>query len=150
MKTKRENSIPQDGEVFQHSYPFVRTTHTEWDDEGSAEVPTWKPGVSREGEGTAYADGIGGQIVTVISTHKPGRYPMRVFFTRKWRDPSGKVFGKTACRVLSLQAFRTLVGGFRHPFELDGASDVPRYPEIGKEPFNPSPKDLAEAWDGLV
>lgn len=119
---KKTNPLPESGVVFQFSYPFVRDIYCEQDEEGTAESPTWTPGVRMEdrssGKCAALADGIGQQIVTVVSTFKPGKFAVRVFYTRQWRDPSGKLFGKSNLRILSYSAFTGLVKGYRHEFEL--------------------------------
>lgn len=51
------------GETYEVECPFVRDTYTEFDAEGPAEVPTWKPGVDWEmcapDDSEAVADGIG-------------------------------------------------------------------------------------------
>lgn len=111
-KLKREYS---EGEVIQFSYPFVR------EELDNAQPRNWKPGtriIEHGSHQTAEADAIGQQIVTVVSVHKPGKFPVRVFFTRKWRDPSGKVFGKNNLRILAQSAFSGLIRGFRHEFDL--------------------------------
>lgn len=66
----------------------------------------------------AVADAMGAQVITVVSVHRPGRFPTRVFYTRQWRDPDGKLFGKGNLRVLSIHHFRTLTRGYRHEFRL--------------------------------
>lgn len=117
------------GECFEVPYPFVRDTYVSHqdDEEGpsSIEVPTWKPGVRFEDEGygdvEAYADAMGAQLLTVVSVHKPGRFPTRVFYTRQWRDPDGAVWGKGKLRMTTLPAFTTLRGGYRHRYELKTA-----------------------------
>ncbi len=122
MSTKLR--IPESGEVYEVAYPFVRETHIVWDEDGSAEVPTWRPGTRNEcrpptGEDVdTFADGMGKQSITIIGTFKPGRFPLRVFYTRKWTDPDGKVFGKDCCRITTIHAFRSLVNGYRHRFEM--------------------------------
>ncbi len=112
----------QAGQVFQFSYPFVRDVFSEMDEDGVSESPTWKPGarfVNTPTGGTdTLADGIGQQILTVIGSYKPGKYPLRIFYTRQWRDPSGKVFGKGSLRIKSQAAFTNLLSGYRHEFEL--------------------------------
>lgn len=117
---------PAVGEVFEVAYPFrrdVRTEHyVEEDGAGFAEVPTWIPGVRNEdvGQGVVecFADAMGAQLITVVGVYRPGRFPTRVFFERQWRDPDGKVFGKSRCRQTTVSAFRNLTRGFRVPFEL--------------------------------
>lgn len=135
-------AIPIAGEIFEHPYPFVHSSYTEWDEDGSAEVPCWKPGVTMKEtyeDYVAYADGMGEQILTVVATYKPGRFPTRVFFTRRWRNPSGGEFGKGALRIATVQAFRSLTSGYRHDFELD---EVPL-------PTRVIPKSNAEVSKGL-
>lgn len=115
------------GDVFEAPYPFVRSTYDEFDEFGGVEVPTWKPGVRHqdrvqrhgyEPEVDTVADAMGHIILAVVSIHRPGRFATRVFYTRRWRDPSGREFGKNQCRVTTLAAFRALTRGFRHPYML--------------------------------
>lgn len=124
MRKNKSNppAPPEPNSVFDFPYPFVRDTFQEMDADGTAEIPTWKPGVrceyDRHENDRTFADGMGAQIVAVVGTFKPGRFPLRVFYTRKWRDPDGKEFGKGACRIASIAAFRSIIGGFRHKFEM--------------------------------
>lgn len=122
---------PTVGEVFNVAYPFARSTYSRWDgDEETGpyctDVPTWAPGVRHadkgEGDVESIADGFGRMVLTVVSTHKPGKYPMRVFFTREWITPDGKQFGKRKCRVTTLGAFKALTQGYRHQFVLAGCA----------------------------
>lgn len=116
------------GQEFEVVYPFIRDTVSlisegdgTWD---IADVETWRPGTRNEADGPegvlVMADGLGRMVVTVVSTHKPGHYPLRVFYTRRWVDPDGKSFGKPACRVKTLGAFSNMAGGFRYDFVLKG------------------------------
>ena len=114
--------FPDAGQEFVGWYPFYLGTYTEHDEDGRLEFKTWVPGV-RDGfvppdEAISVYDGIGKIILTVISVHKPGRFPHRVFFTRQWEDPAGRRFGKSACRVATLQKFRRLAKGYRHECRL--------------------------------
>ena len=120
---------PVEGQCVEVPYPFVLEEIETFDADGPCKAMSWRPGVRFHSRtvrtwGDAHdvvdslADGIGKQIITVISTHKPGRYPLRVFYTRQWQAPNGKVFGKSACRVSSITAFRSLVRGYRHDFNL--------------------------------
>lgn len=118
------------GDRFEFVYPFARDTYRAVDEDedgsGYADVPTWKVGVRHadkgEGDIESIADGLGRCVVTVVSTHKPGKYPTRVFFTRTWIAPDGKAFGKTKCRMTTAATFKTLVQGYRHEFVLAGCS----------------------------
>ncbi len=113
--------LPAVGDVIDIPYPFVRETVSlpSDDSEGpiSYEAETWRPG-TRPGAHEMCADGMGKQLLWVISVHKPGTFPTRVFYTRQWRDPDGRQFGKGGLRVLSIGAFRALCRGFRHPFGI--------------------------------
>ena len=121
-KPPREELSP--GQVFTFAYPFVRSTFTEFDEDGTSEHPCWKPGVRQEGvpptgeEVLQIADAIGEQSVTVVGTFKPGKFPERVFYTRKWIDPDGRTFGKNSLRITTVQGFRNLRRGYRHDFEF--------------------------------
>ena len=117
-----EAAVP---EVYEFAYPFVRDTffdRADFDDYGKRceGNQCWKPGVRQEqcaaGDFHLVADGVGSQIVTVVSRHKPGRWPARVFFTRRWRDPDGKEFGKIALHVTTAGSFTRLRKGYRHRF----------------------------------
>jgi hypothetical protein len=116
------------GLVIDIAHPFIKTTFSEQDQDGFTEVSTWSPGVRFEdmGEGDieSVADGIGAQLLTIVDIHKPGKFPTRVFYTRKWRDPAGKVFGKGALRIRSRAAFAMLAGGYRHEYTLDAQQDT--------------------------
>ena len=110
------------------AYPFILESVDIFEDDGEGGARpvksfSWRPGTNMEpnGSGEEYyqtAHGMGSQILTVVSTHKPGKYPERVFFTRQWRDPTGKIFGKAKLRVTTSAAFRALLRGFRYPFEV--------------------------------
>lgn len=110
------------GAVIEVAHPFIRDTYTEWDSDGPCEMKTWRPGTRGEPCGPEdfemVAEGIGTQIITVVSTHKPGRFPERVFFTRKWRDPNGREFGKGKLHITVAQAFRRLIKGYRHEYRV--------------------------------
>lgn len=125
--TTPKSILPEAGDVFEHQYPFVREDYSYCDEDGTASIPSWKPGVRFEhippgGDTETLADGLGAQILTVIGTYKPGRFPLRVFFTRQWHDPDGKLFGKGACKATTINAWRSLVAGYRHQYELIGGA----------------------------
>ena len=63
---------------------------------------------------------MGSMVLTVVDVFKPGRYPARVFYTRQWIDPDGKVFGKSALRMTTVSAFLRRTRGYMHDFYLDG------------------------------
>jgi len=112
--------------VFSFDYPFVKDSYTERDEEGEHEAKCWRPGVVvvedyTTGKVDAFADGVGKQIVAVVGVFKPGNFPPRVFFTRKWQDPSGKLFGNGKLRILGISAFRRMVRGYRYEYAIRGA-----------------------------
>lgn len=115
------------GAEFVVPYPFVREVKEIPGPEGMEVVDGWKPGTENEhvppDDCEAVADAMGKQVLTVVSTHKPGRFPLRVFYTRRWEAPDGRRFGKTNCRITTAQAFRRLVAGFRYQFRLRERSD---------------------------
>lgn len=110
------------GSVFAFPYPFVRDEYEELDEGGPVRVKTWRPGVRYEpvypDDSEAVADGIGKQIVRVVDVHKPGKYPPRVFYTREWTDPAGRVFGKPGLQIKTLDAFRRLISGYRYHYRI--------------------------------
>jgi hypothetical protein len=152
-----------EGFVFTVPYPFVweKTSVPGTDPEGpySVEIMTWRPGtilVNREMPKNAnpyewcpdddpkeVAHGTGAQIITIASVHKPGRFPTRVFYSRRWRDPNGKEFGKGGLRIKTLGAFKRLVSGYRCEFEVielaTAASDEVEEPVRSAEGAEPQP-----------
>lgn len=111
------------GKVIEVSYPFSKETLSLLDGDGFADFETWRPGciVNNYGDGdTEYcAEGMGKMVLTVVSTHKPGKYPERVFYTRQWIDPDGKTFGKGKLHNRSKAQFSKLCKGYRHSFYLN-------------------------------
>lgn len=111
------------GDAFVFTYPFIRSTYLEFDEDGVSGHATWKPGVrfenTRNGDTLSLCDGLGFQTVTVVGVFKPGKFPERVFFTRKWTDPDGKEFGKGKLHIKTKASFTTLISGYRHQYEMD-------------------------------
>lgn len=114
------------GDVFEVVYPFVRDVFDDYEDDWrtgeshSKKVPTWKPGTIAESCGPEDFEDVcharGAMLLTVVSIHKPGRFPTRVFYTRQWRSPDGKTFGKGGLRMTTSAAFRRLCSGYRVPY----------------------------------
>ncbi len=113
------------GEIYSVKYPFVRTNVTLFDEEDAHDVEEWRPGVDAEQDDGGYchyfAEGHGEMLLTIIDIHKPGQFPTRVFYTRKWRDPDGKMFGKNGLRITTKAAFNSLLRGYRHEYEFEEA-----------------------------
>lgn len=121
---------PYVGKSYRIPYPFCRTTYTDYSKEKNGvtgvEADTWRPGTDfktfidsyGEPDCDSIADKMGAMLVTIIDIHKPGTYPERVFYIRKWETPEGKIFGKTNLRITTTQAFLRLIKGYRHEFEI--------------------------------
>jgi hypothetical protein len=110
-------------QTFSVVFPFVRATREIRDEEGTATVPTWRPGtayeaIDNQGNGASFADGCGWMHLVEISRHKPGKYPERVFYTREFEDPDGKRFGKRGLRMTTAPAFARLCAGYRVPYTV--------------------------------
>ena len=74
--------------------------------------------------------GWGQRIIEVVSQHKPGKYPERVFFVRRWRGPDGVVFGKNALRVTTIATLKRWLR-MGHPYTPYGGDiDVVEPPRV--------------------
>lgn len=112
------------GWTYETWWPFKRTTYTQWDEDGPAEVATWAPGwdykiLDEHGNSASVWDGEGAVIFTVVSLHRPSpRYPERAFYIRQWRSPDGKVFGRDTLRMITARALKGWLRGSktRHLF----------------------------------
>ena len=128
------STVIEVGKTYEVACPFLRDTFESYDEDGPTSEPTWRPGIRWEtyGDGEwqesqAEADGIGRVLYTVVDLHKlPRPFPPRVFFTRKWVSPDGKTFGKGALRIMTAEAFRRRLTGYRvhgvHFPEIEGRS----------------------------
>ena len=130
------------GTVFDVAYPFVREDVQLFGEDGHYTTKSWRPGVRFEpvypDDSEAVADGMGAQIVTVVSTHKPGpTWPERVFYTREWRNPTGGRFGKKGLRVKTTAAFRRLIQGYRHHFEMASRDTPASQDQASAQPAKP-------------
>ena len=110
------------------NYPFVRYVASLIGDDGYYQTEGWRPGCIIEEDENAgsyfpethyIADGVGSMVLDVVATFKPGRFPERVFYTRRWVDPDGREFGQTGkLRIATTGQFRRLLKGYRHDFEV--------------------------------
>lgn len=120
-----------DGETIEFEYPFIRTLYSECDADGVFDVLSWKPGIRYVNvypdDSEALADGIGRAVITVIGTHKPGKYPTRIFFTRKWLSPHGTLFGKAGLKITTVGAFRNLISGYQYDFRVATEDETANY-----------------------
>jgi hypothetical protein len=111
------------GEVFSVAAPFVRDLFCDYANDTFS--PTWRPGVEHRlvmpDSSETYSNGVGSMVLSVVSIHKPGRFPTRVFYTREWIDPDGRRFGKPKLMTTTLGRFRSLCRGWSVDFVLDPA-----------------------------
>lgn len=123
---RRNADCARAGDVFRVRYPFVRCEVDTPDDDpegvGYVRIISWTPGVEfvdkpPTGEDNeAVCDGEGEMVLTVVDTHRPGKFPTRVFFTRAWVDPDGKTFGKSGLHIMTAQAFKRRAAGYMHEY----------------------------------
>lgn len=111
------------GEDFKIKFPFYLGTHSGYDlcgDPYTDEV--WIPGCKSQDvypdDCELVADGEGEMILSIVDIHKPGRYPERVFYTRKWIDPDGNEFGATKLRIITTQTFKRRASAYYHEYRV--------------------------------
>lgn len=118
------------GKILEVPYPFVIEEYDEIDEDGHCSRGlSWRPGTKFViqgideifGETTrGIAEGMGHMLITPIKrVELPGHYHTRIFYIRQWRDPDGRIFGKTKLRVTTQQGFKRLLGGFRYSYALE-------------------------------
>lgn len=100
------------GDVFTVPYPFHFGDVHVMGDNGPEVFENWIPGTTEHIKAPdelvpAYHE-IGEMILTVVSVHKPGKFPTRVFFTRKFKNPAGEIFGKNLLKIRTLSSFKKL------------------------------------------
>lgn len=104
-------------------YPFIRDSYDHPEGGGGG----WRPGTRCEvgGDGDPsyndeewQADGMGHMLITEYQTVKVAGYVERTFYSRAWRDPNGREFGKKKLRLIAAPAFKRMLKGYRHKFEL--------------------------------
>jgi hypothetical protein len=118
------SDLPKPGDVFRVIYPFVRDEYDSFDGEGPVRVKSWRPGISIEqcdeyGDHDCWAESQGEMILTVVDCHKPGRFPTRVFYTRRFVDPDGHEFGKGSLRICTLEKFRRIAAKYAVPYDVE-------------------------------
>lgn len=113
---------PEPQKTYEVKYPFCRCVYTNIDEDGYYENLSWRPGIdwkmSCPDDSHSIAHGEGLMFLTVVDVFKPGKYPKRVFYTRKYRDPDGKIFGKGKMHICIIPKFKRLIEGYSHPYEL--------------------------------
>ena len=110
------------GSEYRVKFPFTKGVYSGYDEDGPFEEKTWQPGCRGENvppdDAELVADGEGEMILTIIDIHKPGKYPERVFYTRMWRDPEGKEFGKGNLNITTSQAFKRRATSYGYPYRV--------------------------------
>ena len=115
--------------IHQVKFPFVRETYSgPLNGEFVDDATVWRPGTRRvpgEYDGgygyedeTYEADGEGFMVLEVLGAYKPGKYPERTFYLRRFIDPDGKEFGKAKVRVIATTAFKHMAKGYRYTYAL--------------------------------
>lgn len=111
------------GQRYEVKFPFVGSTYEAFDWDGPYSEECWKPGVEfknvgpEDVEAVALAEGM--MVLEVVGTFKPGRYPERVFYTRRWIDPEGKGFGSNQLKMCTVEKFRRISRGYAYPYRLE-------------------------------
>jgi hypothetical protein len=115
-------SKPTYGPHFVVRYPFINDIYETVKDDGPVKVHSWRPGVRFEPVGPedneAVADGEGNMILTVVASFKPGHFPERVFFTRRFVSPDGQEFGNHKLHIVTAEKFRRMVKGYQFSYLL--------------------------------
>lgn len=118
-----------DGEIFDGAQ-FVRTHPFTLDTTGAYK---WRPGAWEkepraaqgywERDDIAACHGLGFVYFTVISVHKPGRYPTRVFYSRHHVTPDNEVLPESGCLCVTMEKFNRLRKDFQVPYVVVGPSE---------------------------
>ena len=123
-------SAPAYGPHFVVRYPFIHDVYETVEEDGPVKEHSWRPGVRFEPDGPeseeAVADGEGDMILTVVASFKPGHFPERVFFTRRFVPPSGSAFGKRRLHIATAEKFRRLVKGFQFEYRVVKLDELER------------------------
>lgn len=116
-----------DTSSYRVKFPFIQDEYSGPKDGEFVEgVKSWRPGTRCEHGDYEYsdeqwvADGEGHMVLEVLGTFKPGRFPERTFYLRRFIDPAGRQFGKEKVRVIASTAFKRMLKGYRHPYLLPG------------------------------
>lgn len=109
------------GDSFTIPYPFWRSEGPDWVT-GAIEAQ-WMLGTeyreyNQHDDGHDYADSLGSSTFTVVSIHKPGTYPERVFYVQSFTDPDGHEFSSGRLRCRSRSYFKRLISSYLKPYKL--------------------------------
>jgi len=111
------------GQKIKVEFPFYTGVHEGYDCTGdfySRDV--WIPGCKQEPVSQEdfefVAEGLGEMVLEIIDIHKPGKYPERVFYTRRWIDPDGDEFGAGKLHITTTPTFKKRAAGYYHNFRV--------------------------------
>ena len=104
----------------------------------------WSPGIRWEDgyqDREAVADGVGEMLIVEVGRYTPPGFGPRVFYTRQFALPGGKLIGKPKLRVMGAGGFTRMCKGYRYGYEVvDELANVKMY-----DAFVPDVEDLADA-----
>lgn len=113
----------QEGNSYTVKFPFFGDVYHGYDASGSFQEETWRPGCRSEfcapDDCEWVADGEGEMVLTIVSIHKPGRYPERIFYTRTFIDPEGREFGSSKLRMTTTPTFKKRVAGYYYEYRIN-------------------------------
>jgi len=109
------------GQKIKVKFPFYMGTHDGYDACGEFySDDVWIPGCKERplppDDSELVADDVGVMVLTIVDIHKPGRYPERIFYTRKWVDPDGKEFGSGKLNITTTPTFKRRAAGYYYPY----------------------------------
>lgn len=116
------------GAVIECKWPLTWCLHYQPQIGPGHAILGWRAGVfPRDGDGGSYqsytewdANGEGVARFTVISVHKPGKYPARVFYTREFVSPDNMPIHNKERRlhICSVAAFKKRVEGWPYSYDV--------------------------------
>ena len=108
-------------QIYRVEYPFLlsdKDTVSNW---GTKWTPGSRQNFNEYDEDLINdADANGYVLYEIKGIYKPFEYPERTFYTRKYQDPDGNIFGKNNLRIISSSHFKTMLKGYRYKYEIDG------------------------------
>ena len=111
------------GQRIRVEFPFYMGAHERRDACGDIySDELWIPGCRNEplppDDSEFVADAMGVMILGIIDIHKPGKYPERVFYTRRWIDPEGNEFGAGKLHITTTATFKKRARGYYSEYRV--------------------------------
>ena len=110
------------GQIIKVEFPFYVGKHVKHDFDGIYEDEVWIPGCKDSllppDDFELIAEGMGKMILEIVDIHKPGKYPERVFYTRRWVDPEGNEFGARKLHITTTPTFKRRAASYYHPYRI--------------------------------